>query len=359
MARRALLVGINDYRGISDLRGCINDVTNMRNILKTYLGFTNSEIRAVTDNRATKRGIMERLEYMAAKARPGDFMVFHFSGHGSRIRDRNGDELEDHLDELLCPWDMDWDGNFILDDDLDRVFKRIPDGALLEVILDCCHSGTGTRSIGLTPPAECGEEAYRKSRFLPPPDDIQLRHEGETESLGDTRGFQTVNRSGSRSTGNHVLWAGCHANQESADAYINGSYNGAFSYHFCKHMRETGGNITRSELIQRVRDSLRFQGYPQVPQLECMNSAAYDSHPFQFLGREPERRMLYLTTPYMRGNDVRELQEALKRAGYAVTPDGVFGPNTRRIVQQFQAENNLIVDGVAGSQVYGVLFGNG
>jgi len=33
MARRALLVGINDYKGISDLRGCINDVTNMRDVI--------------------------------------------------------------------------------------------------------------------------------------------------------------------------------------------------------------------------------------------------------------------------------------------------------------------------------------
>jgi len=32
MARSAVLVGINDYRGISDLRGCSNDVTHMRDI---------------------------------------------------------------------------------------------------------------------------------------------------------------------------------------------------------------------------------------------------------------------------------------------------------------------------------------
>jgi len=32
IARGAALVCINDYRGISDLRGCSNDVTHMRDI---------------------------------------------------------------------------------------------------------------------------------------------------------------------------------------------------------------------------------------------------------------------------------------------------------------------------------------
>jgi hypothetical protein len=36
VTKQALLVGINDYQGISDLRGCINDVINMRNILKNH-----------------------------------------------------------------------------------------------------------------------------------------------------------------------------------------------------------------------------------------------------------------------------------------------------------------------------------
>ena len=44
MAKKALMVGINDYKSINDLSGCINDVTNMRNILTTYLGFTNKDV---------------------------------------------------------------------------------------------------------------------------------------------------------------------------------------------------------------------------------------------------------------------------------------------------------------------------
>ncbi|GBC59986.1 hypothetical protein DENIS_0928 [Desulfonema ishimotonii] len=357
MARRALLVGINDYRGIGDLKGCHNDISNMRDILKTCLGFTNNDIRVVADARATKQAILYRLEYMVNIARPGDFMVFHFSGHGSQIRDRNGDELEDYMDELICPWDMNWDNGFILDDDLDAIFKRIPEGALLEVFLDACHSGTGTRSANLGRPAEASPDHPTVSRYLPPPIDISFRHEDDEDALKKVRGFRSVNRAGSRSTENHILWSGCRSDQTSADAYINGAYNGAFTYYFCKHMRETGGSISRANLLERIRKSLRYNGFSQVPQLACSGGDACNNNPLQFPAPDETRRLLYLTTPYLRGDDVRQLQRALANAGYKISADGVFGPHTREIVRQFQRDNDLVVDGIAGAGVYGALFG--
>lgn len=265
MARRALLVGINDYQGISDLRGCINDVTNVRSILKTYLGFRNADIRVLVDSRATKDNITHRLERMVAEARAGDFLVFHFSGHGSQIRDRDHDELRDHMDELICPYDMNWDDGFITDDTLNATFKELPKGVLLEVFLDSCHSGTGLKDIDLGRPAELGPEHPTLVRYFPAPTDIECRLEGEGDELKPGRGF----RSKERSTVHHILWAGCKDLQTSADAYIDGTYNGAFTYYFCKHMRDTGGMASRAELLRRIRGSLSHHGYSQTPQLEC------------------------------------------------------------------------------------------
>lgn len=265
MAKKALLVGINDYKGISDLRGCINDVTNMRDILKTYLGFTNNDIRVLVDSRATKANIIARLQYMVKTAKPGDFLVFHFSGHGSQIRDRDGDELVDHMDELICPYDMNWDGTYITDDTLNSIFSKLPNGVLLEVFLDSCHSGTGLKDANLGRPENLGPEQPTLNRYLPPPPDIECRLEGDEDDLEPPRTFAGA----SRSTVHHILWAGCKDNQTSADAYINNSYNGAFTYYFCKNMRSSGGSISRKELLSRVRQSLRNGGYSQVPQLEC------------------------------------------------------------------------------------------
>lgn len=265
MAKKALLVGINDYQGISDLRGCINDVTNMRDILKSHLRFTNRDIRVLVDNRATKDNIIARLEYMVRKAKTGDFLVFHFSGHGSQIRDRDGDELKDQMDELICPYDMNWDGTFITDDTLNNIFTKLPKGVLLEVFLDCCHSGTGLRDVSLGRPPELGPEHPTLPRYLPPPIDIACRLEGDEDDMKAERTFSGAGRS----TVHHILWSGCKANQTSADAYINNSYNGAFTYYFCKHMRTSGGGISRKELLRRVRQSLYNGGYSQIPQLEC------------------------------------------------------------------------------------------
>lgn len=265
MAKRALLVGINDYQSINDLSGCVNDVTNMRSILKTYCGFQNADLRVLINQRATKANILDRLSSLVKGAKPGDLLVFHYSGHGSQIRDRDGDELNDHMDELICPYDMNWDNGFITDDDLHAMFSKLPAGVALEVILDSCHSGTGLRDVSLGRPAALGPAQPRNMRYLPPPADILCRHEGEEDELKPRKGF-TAN---TRSTLRHTLWAGCQDNQTSADAEIGGSYNGAFTFYFCKHMRDAGGRIARAELIKRIRASLRYNNYDQVPQLEC------------------------------------------------------------------------------------------
>jgi len=265
MVKKAVLVGVNDYKGVSDLNGCINDVKDMHFTLKSLFRFETENIRALTDARATKANILERLQWLVSGAKPGDFLVFQFSGHGSQIRDRDGDELSDGMDEILCPHDMDWDGTFIVDDDLNKLFSGLPDGVILEVFLDCCHSGTGLKEIGgLTPPPDLAPPTPTLNRFLPPPVDIEFRFADEIDQLkqrGFKKGFEE------KGTKNHVLWAGCMDNQTSADAYIGGAYHGAFTYYLNSHLRREP-KISRKRLLEKVRASLRHGGYSQIPQLE-------------------------------------------------------------------------------------------
>ncbi len=267
MKKQALLVGINDYQGINDLQGCINDVTNVRSILKTYFGFTNSEIRVLTDSRATKSNILSRLDKMVSSAVEGDKLIFHFSGHGSQIRDRDGDELADHMDELICPYDMNWDDGFITDDMLREILTRLKKGVTMEILLDSCHSGTGTRDLTLKP-AGTDQCNIINNRYLNPPVDIECRYLGDEDNLKPVKSFRTDRQI----ILNHILWAGCKDNQTSADAMIDGYYNGAFSYYFCKHVRDSQGNISRADLYTRVKNSLKYNKYDQVPQLECRDT---------------------------------------------------------------------------------------
>ena len=60
-------------------------------------------------------------------------------------------------------------------------------------------------------------------------------------------------------------------------------------------------------------------------------------------------RALSFRLPMLRGADVRQAQQALRRAGLlALEPDGVFGPATRDAVLAFQRANGLLADGILG-----------
>lgn len=95
----ALLVGINDYsEGIPDLKGCLTDVELQWELLVHRYGFSPKDILVVADHKLpmidyeppkpTRHNILETFEkHLIAQARPGDVVVFHFSGHGSRVRD--------------------------------------------------------------------------------------------------------------------------------------------------------------------------------------------------------------------------------------------------------------------------------
>lgn len=277
MAQRALLVGVNDYPGSqSDLLGCVNDITNVYDVLVKYFGFASTDIALLQDKRATKAAILAGLEKLAAVSRPGDRMVFHYSGHGSQVRDTDGDELADGLDEILCPYDFDWSGSYISDDDLAGILGRLEKGVVSEVILDSCHSGTGTRemildrrSLRSLPSGPVDERTLWSSahcirpRYLAPPSDIALRADDVYGEPLRLRKF-TV-----RADPEHVLWAACRSDQYSADAEVGGKPGGAFTYFFCRHIRDTQGKIGRAELLKRVRASVKHEGFSQVPQLEC------------------------------------------------------------------------------------------
>jgi metacaspase-1 len=268
MPNRALLVGINRYKmANSDLSGCVNDVTNVRDSLLKFFGFEVDDIRVVTDERATKKAILERLKWLVKGTKAGDRLLFHFSGHGSQIRDRDGDELKDKMDEILCPHDMDWDGTYIVDDELHQVFSGLPKGCALEVLLDSCHSGTGTRellALSQLPP----EQSF-KPRFLPPPADILCRVDDDLPIIHLLRGSNPTPNTLPPIPEYLSLFSGCADNQTSADALIGGSYNGAFTYYFCKHLRDVKGKISRSDQLKRVRASLKHEDFDQVPQLEA------------------------------------------------------------------------------------------
>lgn len=279
MARKAFLVGINDYApsgaGGPDLRGCVNDVRDMANTL-SVLGIvpaTPAAMRLVTDARATRTAIIDGLKWLLTGARKGDVLIFYYSGHGSYVADVSGDEL-DKKDETICPHNYATAG-MIRDDDLRSLLSSLPAGVNLDVLLDSCHSGTGTRELAAL--ATLPNEDTVTYRYVEPP--IDWGFYLDANPALDVQGFLSpAVHAGTRETGtreaivvpelNHVLWAGCRNNQTSAEALIGGVYRGVFTYNYCKVLRGAGVGITRRKLDAQVSVNIKSMGYSQVPQLE-------------------------------------------------------------------------------------------
>ena len=264
--RYAFLVGINKYVTIqgNDLNGCVNDVTNMWDLLTTQYGFSADNIRMICDERATKQAILEGLRWLVKDTAPGDQLVFHYSGHGSQIRDVVGDELDDHMTEILCPTDIDWD-DLLTDDMLADIFKQVAPGSFLTFICDACHSGTMDKGLAPNNPGDHPP----KAKFIQPPIDIRIRNHSDKDlglrSIGvrseTKRGLGDVHFFEQR----HLLLSGCKDNQTSADAYVDGKYQGAMTASLMNVLRKDP-----SMAWLKVHESMLAwlkSGYAQIPQL--------------------------------------------------------------------------------------------
>lgn len=163
--QRALLVGINQYPQVSDrLSGCVNDVFSMSAMLQDQ-GWHPDSIRVVLDERATTRGVLDRMKWLLddVKDDPDEVRVFYFSGHGAQLTQYDTRGEPDHRAETLVTHDMDWQSNVgITDKDLAKLYAHLPYQARLYFIFDCCHSGGLTR--GANP-----------AKSIQPPDDIHHR----------------------------------------------------------------------------------------------------------------------------------------------------------------------------------------
>jgi metacaspase-1 len=305
MTNKALLCGINNYKSQTDLRGCINDIESMSRLLVNKFDFKTSNIHKLTDERVTKANLKKEWQWLLENVTSGDYLVFHFSGHGSYVPDEDREE-SDGYDEITCLYDMDFynERTFFRDDEWNEAIQQVPLGVKLIVVMDTCHSGTGTRmlsvnmdgrlqrmSVNLKDSLKKGQgrealrlldvatasselfelERYRQllneknivvNRFLPPPPELQ-------ERIVKTARTKALSTPGIKK-GTHLLLAACQDDQTSADAYIDGDFHGAFTYYFCQAI-EQFPKLGTKELIERVTQQLEIGGFTQKPQHEGEN----------------------------------------------------------------------------------------
>jgi hypothetical protein len=258
MAKTALCIGINDYPGTeSDLAGCVNDARDWAAVLESR-GF---DVRLLLNRKATGDRMREAMKQLLADAKSGDSVVIQFSGHGSFVPDKNGDE-PDGTDECLVPYDVRKKGP-ITDDELFGILSTRAKGVKLIMFSDSCHSGSVARynPIATPPTADTKTVMRTKTRFLPPGAFLRKR---EASKLGAKRAIRRSSPPGRYAA---LLMSGCQDVESSWDAYFKGRPNGAFTFVALRALKRLPKNSPYQKWYSEIRKSLPSQQYPQTPNL--------------------------------------------------------------------------------------------
>lgn len=299
--QRALLVGINRYPQEQDrLEGCVNDVFLMSSALQEC-GFAPENIRVCLDERATRQGIAERLQWLLDDPRAGDERVFYYSGHGASIPEY-GENLEpDRKAETLVPVDFDWSPDkAITDDEIHALYSQLPYGVRFAMILDCCHSGGmhrqgGARVRGLNPPDDIrhrelkwdksadmwvARDFKRLNRAFSSDNEANKKYFGEqwtSTRLGrasllrmqtEAQYRQVKRRAGSAKIGPYLplIIEACKEDQFSYEYRHGVTSYGAFTYALCLELRKRK-RISFKRLVEVAAAKLAELGYEQDPQI--------------------------------------------------------------------------------------------
>lgn len=244
--RFALCVGINDYPGAaSDLAGCVNDAHDWH-VTLLERGY---DVRMLLNSEASKGSIVEALSERLSRLKTGDRFIFTFSGHGTWIPDRDGDEI-DKRDEALCCWDYARDG-LLSDDEMFDIFKQRKFGSRVTVLSDSCHSGTLARMAA-------NPLVKKTAKFIPPP---LFSDMSEAEAVRAETFIP-----GGKPRSQTALISGCADHEYSYDANFDGRPNGAFTYFARKALAEALSPRVK-DVYAQLRMLLPSPEYPQTPQL--------------------------------------------------------------------------------------------
>ncbi len=240
---KALIIGVGKYQ-IKPLEGIDLDV-NMAKDMAKYLGIPAQNTHLLQDEQATLANVRTQMRWLAQNVGAKDRVFFYFSGHGAQLPDDNHDE-SDGRDEVMVLYDFKQgskDGLYI-DDEFGTALKQIPSQNVV-VVVDACHSGTGTKSLR-TIDGQSGQLKFLNIANLP----VQSARAG---GMSDKSGV----------TENYLAIAAAQDNEESVATDRGSVFTLAFRAAFDKAWRKRSFSLR--EVFQAT--ATRLQGAQFQPNL--------------------------------------------------------------------------------------------
>ncbi|SOE87076.1 Caspase domain-containing protein [Burkholderia sp. YR290] len=289
----ALLIGVNEYPApVPSLNGCVNDIEKIKALLKerAATGDLCPNVKVLLNEEAKRQAIIDGFLNHLSLAGKDDVVLFYFSGHGSQ--EHTPPELwhlePDRLDETLVCYDSRLAGGYDLaDKEIARLLANVASkDPHIVVILDCCHSGSGTRA-----PVQLSDAKVRRvptdlrerpitSFFVPPGQEGGQR----SDTVGETQPRPR-----------HVLMAACREDEEAKETTGDGTARGLFSFRLLEAITSARGDITYRDLYKRVNALVRAGVAHQSPVIEVTEISDLDR---SFLGGALQPHAPYFTVSF-------------------------------------------------------------
>lgn len=300
----ALLVGINnyDYKKWISLSGAVNDVKLQKELLNYRFGFKKKDIVTLTDQEANYDNIIKTFdEHLLKQAKPGDVVVFHFSGHGSQVADPVK-VFNDGQTSTLVPVDSRLPFGYPnkggrVDDITGHTLWLLMaslDTENITFVLDSCHSG-GARQGILTIRSRPGDAEL----FRSPNSNIQLQASTQEQEyqrqLQGRLNFTNSEFARLRRQGipKGVLIAAAKRNQKAVDAAFADTNAGVFTYALTQYLwQETGNNSFRKVMLgaSRITEKIVEEDLKsleiQEPEFHLKPDSANDQKAIYFTNRQ-------------------------------------------------------------------------
>ena len=253
-SKYALLIGIDEYEAVTDLRGTVNDVELMQGILTSKFGVPEHNIKLLTNENATRENIITAIQvHLIKQAQSGDVVILHYSGHGSQMKDEPGGDEIDGYDETIVAHDSRTEGVFdISDDEINGLLTQLTQKTKnVTFIMDSCHSGTVARA---------GSQARiiePDNRIPPPKTDFAISF----RNAESDEGFRLDDS-------DYVLISGSRSSELANETRFNDRRYGAMTWYLAQELLNAKPDATYRSVMDNVKANVNSRFRSQHPQIE-------------------------------------------------------------------------------------------